>query len=129
MNALKRGLCLLGLFAGLVSGCASTDFFNLAFLQTSTPGGDRVIAGSLETVSESTKNRLSDLGMAATMTRQGEEVYIASATPSGAKFKFVLKREKGKDGEQTRVRIEWEGKSDEQAAFQLLSQLDVKSRR
>jgi hypothetical protein len=129
MNALKRGVCVLGLFVGLVSGCATTDFFNLSFLQTSTPGGDRVLVGSLETVSDSTQKTLSRLGMAANVSRQGEEVHIASATPSGAKFKFVLKREKGKDGEQTRVRIEWEGKSDEQTAFQVLSQLDLSNRR
>ena len=129
MNALKRGLCALGLCACLLSGCATTDFFNLSFLQTSTPGGDRVIVGSLETVSESTKASLSRLGMTANVSRQGEEIHIATATPSGAKFKFVLKRDKGKDGEQTRVRIEWEGRSDEQTAFQVLSQLDLGSRR
>ena len=66
------------------------------------------------------------------VTRNGEEVYIASTTPSGAKFKLVLTRATGKDvgpGEQTRVRVEWEGRSDEQTVFQLLSQLDIGSRR
>jgi hypothetical protein len=134
MSVRRHGLCALGLVVLLLGGCKSGDFdFSLGFLQsTGTPGGDRVVAGSLETVSQSTQDTLSRLGMAASVTKDGEGVYIASTTPSGAKFKLVLTRVKLKNvepSEQTRVRVEWEGRSDEQTVFQLLAGLDSTSRR
>jgi hypothetical protein len=111
------------------AGCTLTDFFGAAVFEGGKPGGDRIVAGSLETVTESTKNALSTLGMAAVVSRQGEAVQISSTTRGGAKFQLVLTREKTKDGEQTRVHIDWLSGSDEQTAFQVLSQVEVLSRR
>jgi hypothetical protein len=126
MSAVKQSLVALGIVALMLGGCASTDFFGLAFQQGNTPGGDRVLVGSVEHVAESTKATLSRFGMAAVETRDGQAVHIASATPSGAKFKLILTREKGKEGEHTRVHVEWEGRSDGEAVFALLAQLDAR---
>src|SRR5262249_60970160 len=105
----KRGVGALGLVCLLFAGCQMADVFSLSAVGVSTPGGDRVIAGSLETVSQSTQNSLSQLGLTAVVTKQGEAIHIASKTPAGAKFKLVLTREKTPEGEKTPVRIEWEG--------------------
>jgi len=88
-----------------------------------------VVAGSLEVVAQSAQASLTQMGLAATVNRQGEAVSIASKTAAGAKFTLVLTREKTKDGEQTRVRVEWDGASDEQMGFQLLAQLEALSKR
>jgi hypothetical protein len=125
----NRGVCAVGLLVLSLSGCTLTDCFSLAVFQGGKPGGDRIVAGSLETVAESTKNALTQLGMAAVVSRNGEAIQITSTTKGGAKFLLVLTREKTKDGEQTRVHIDWLSGSDEQTAFQILSQVDVQSRR
>src|SRR5262245_45709319 len=130
MSVRRRGLCALGLALLLLAGCKSTDFdFSLGFLQGGTPGGDRVLAGSLETVTQSAEGTLKRLGMEAVKTNVGEAVYLSATTPSGARFKLILTREKGKEGEQTRARVEWEGRSDEQALYNFLLRLDADNRR
>lgn len=70
--------------------------------------GDRVVAGSIESVSASTQNSLRELGLSVVVTSQGEDVRIASSTPEGTHFAFVLTREKSAAGERTRVHLEWE---------------------
>lgn len=125
MAAARRGLCAMGLLFVLCAGCKTFDL-NLQWLQTGpTPGGDRVVTGSVETVAQSTQATLSRLGLMATSTRKGDAIYIASSTTTGAKFSLVLTREKGLEGEKTRIHVEWENGRDEQVAFQLLSQLET----
>lgn len=129
MTWLKGFVCAAALTSVFFAGCASFDVAGLLSLQSQTAGRDRVIVGSLETVAQSAQTSLGQMGLAATVTRKGEAIYIDSKTPSGAKFTLVLTREKTKDGEQTRARIEWDGASDEQTGFQLLGQLEAIGRR
>jgi hypothetical protein len=94
MTTARHGLCALALVCLAFAGCKTFDF-NLQWFQTGpTPGGDRVITGSLESVALSTEGTLSRLGLVAKSTRKGEAIYIASSTITGAKFTLVLTREK-----------------------------------
>jgi hypothetical protein len=97
---------------------------NFFLLQSDSSGRERVIAGSLDAVAGSCQASLSQMGFSATVSRQGDTIRIASKTASGARFTLVLMREKGKDGEQTRLRIEWDGNSEDQVGFQLLAQVE-----
>jgi hypothetical protein len=125
----KGFVCAVGLLFLLGAGCASTDVAALFALQSQTAGRDRVVSGSLEVVAQSAQSTLQNMGLAATMSRKGEAIYLASKTGKGAKFTLVLTREQSKNGEQTRVHMEWDGPSDEQTGFQLLGQLETLSRR
>jgi hypothetical protein len=79
------------------------------------PQGDRVVAGSLEAVSQSTQDLLKALDVSATATQQGDDARIAGVTRTGAKFAFVLHRVKTSTGETTRVHIDWEKNDDAKA--------------
>lgn len=125
----KGFLCAGGLASVLVAGCASLDLVSVFSLQSQTSGRDRVVVGSLETVAQSAQTTLGQMGLAASVNRKGEAITIDSKTPAGAKFSLVLTREKTKDGEQTRARVEWDGASEDQTGFQLLAQLEAMGRR
>jgi hypothetical protein len=129
MTGWKGFVCATGLAFLLGAGCASTDLSAFFALQSQTAGRDRVVAGSAEVVAQSAQTTLKQMGLAATVSRKGEAFYIAGKTAKGAKFTLVLTREQSKNGEQTRVHVEWDGPSDEQAGFQLLGQLEALSRR
>ncbi|HXG12915.1 MAG TPA: hypothetical protein VNK04_24370 [Gemmataceae bacterium] len=127
MIAARGRICAVGLL--LIAGCAS-DYFKLAFFQMGGGGQEQVIAGSLESVSQSTQAALSRLGLSAVVTEQGEDVRIAATTPRGQRFTVVLTREKSIDAtERTRVRIEWEEGIDKELGLHILSQLVVASPR
>jgi hypothetical protein len=117
------GVLLLGL-----AGCQLTDFSVLAYLQGAGP--DRVVAGSLETVSASYQDSLRELGLFTRASRDGDTVRI-TATKNEAngqkRFTLVLTRHKTEQGEQTRVRIEWENGADAALEAHLLSRAEVKS--
>jgi hypothetical protein len=125
MTKARRGICAIGLVFLVFAGCKTFDMNLLWFQSGPTPGGDRVIAGSLESVAQSTQGTLSRLGLAVNSTRKGDAIYISSSTVTGAKFTLVLTREKSQEGERTRVHLDWENGRDEQVAFQLLSQLEA----
>ncbi len=119
------GAAVLGLM--LLAGCKSVDFSSFVSLQSTNEGRERVVTGSLETVAESARANLTQMGLAAVVNRDGETIRVASTTPTGSRFTLVFKREMGKDGEQTRARIEWDGQSDDAMGFQLLGQLTAVS--
>ena len=126
MIGARRGICALGLILFFLIGCTAPDSLNFLYLQNNPKAGDRVIAGSLDTVSHTLQASLSDLGMAAEVTKKGDDFFIASKTATGARFTLVLTKDKTKDREQTRVRIEWENGKDEQMGFQILSQVEAR---
>lgn len=123
------GWLCAGLFLCLsAAGCASADAFSLFFLQSTTTGRDRVVAGSVESVSRSTQAALTELGFTAIVSEQAGVVRITSSTRTGQKFALVLRREKKDPGEYTRVHLEWEGTGDDQAGFQIMSQVESQRR-
>jgi hypothetical protein len=123
MTMASRVICVIGLLVAGVAGCASLDISGLFSFESDSSGKDRVIAGSLESVAYSTQATLNQMGLATVVSRKAETVRISSRTSSGASFAMVLTREKTKDGEQTRVRIEWDGAADEPMAGQILAKL------
>jgi len=115
-----------------LAGCADTDVFSLNLFQAgAVPGanGDRVVAGSLESVSQSTQAGLRELGIAALATPEDQGVRILCTTRGGAHFFLVLTRVTNEQGESTRIRLQWDGKPDEQTGSQVLARLDAQSRK
>jgi hypothetical protein len=124
MTGARRRICALGLILFFLIGCTAPDSLSFLYLQNGSKGGDRVIAASVDTVSHSLQASLSDLGMVAEVSKKGDDILIASKTATGTRFTLVLTKDKTKDREQTRVRIEWENGKDEEMGFQILSQVE-----
>lgn len=123
MSKTKRAIRALGVALALTAGCTSADTLNFLFLQSSPKNGERVIAASVDSVAQSLQATLGQRGMDVTVNKKGDNVYVSSQTKNGIKFAFVLAREKTKDGEQTRLHIEWENGKDEEMGLQILAQL------
>jgi len=103
-----------------------TAFFAL---QSDAKGHDRMVAASVDSVSQSAQAALSNFGLMAKVTRQGETVRIASQTSQGSVFTLVLIREMVNGQEQTRARIEWADGKEDPFGPQLLGALDIVSKR
>ena len=127
MQGFRQVIGASGLFlvflAGCVGGGNGLPLSRLLIAENSD--GDRVLAGSLESVSRSTQASLSELGLLASTTRIGDTVRIDSKSRSGYHFTLVLTRAKSDAGQQTRVHIEWKDGKDEQEGFAILSQLET----
>ncbi|MBV9125529.1 MAG: hypothetical protein JO112_19445 [Planctomycetes bacterium] len=128
MARARWGIGVAGMILLAVGGCTVPDYFGLNFMQKTGPGGDRVVAGSVETVAQSTQSTLRSLGLSAVMTRDSGAIKISSQTALGDKFTLVLTSAKTSQGEQTRVRIQWDNRSDEQTGSQILGQVEIQSR-
>ena len=126
---MTRSFCAGAFALVLLAGCASVDLVSFFALQSDGNGRDRVFVGSLDAVAQSTQNTLSQMGLAATMSRKGDAIYIASKSSSGASFTLLLTKEKSNGAEQTRVHVEWDGKQDDQTGFQVLANLESLTRR
>jgi hypothetical protein len=129
MRKANWGTCVLGIALLVVGGCTIPDYFNLNFFQASNSSNDRVIFGSLESVSASTKDGLEKLGMSVKADKQGEDVRLAVRAKSGESFAVVLTRVQSDRGEQTRVRLESGTADHQQIVFNLLSQLELQKSR
>jgi hypothetical protein len=130
MRQASLGLCAVGGLLVVLAGCANNDFAGLFLLKSQGPGGDRVVAGSLETVAHSTQTSLRQLGLAAELSRQGEAFHVSSVTSGGARFALVLTRERSAQGtEQTRIRLEWLDNRDERGGAQILARIDAETKK
>ena len=98
-------------------------------MQGGGDGQDRLVAGSLEAVAQSTHNTLTQLGFAASRTQKGDAIYITSKTVAGASFTLVLTRVKTPEGEKTKVHLQWDGAKDDQTGLHILGQVEANSRR
>ncbi len=128
MFTASRGKCAVGVVLLVLMGCAGTDQFNLQFLQTSFMGGDRVVAASVESVSESTQAALGRLGMKVVVTPQGQDLRLKATTPAGDQFALVLMRVQTDQGERTRVRFEGTNSSHEKILLQIFAQAESASK-
>jgi hypothetical protein len=119
-------VCAAGVICLLFAGCDSLRDFNLtAAALLATEGNDRVVAGSLETVSGSTQEALRELGMFVSTTHEGEAIRIRATTKTGQHFSLVLTRKTSAQRELTSVRFEWENGRDEDTEMQILSQVET----
>lgn len=66
----------------------------------------------MESVALSAEDTLRERGLKAEVSENGEEVHIASRTPGGVSFTFVLTQVPGKAGEQTRIRLKLDKEGD-----------------
>jgi hypothetical protein len=126
--AMKRAS--LGVCACVVlwaTGCADSKVAGLFLAQGAGPGGDRVVVGSLDAVAGSTQTTLTNLGLHAISSREGDAIRITSTTKTGASFTLVLTREPTKQGEQTRIKLEWSNGRDEAAGVNILSEVTAKA--
>ena len=129
---MRRGICALCAALLLAAGCDLQGNFlvksPLACSSWGKPQGDRVVAASLESVSQSTQDSLKALGIETMSSQQGDDVRISGMTRTGSKFAFVLHRVKTSSGETTRVHIEWEKSEDAKAnptVVNVLADLEV----
>jgi hypothetical protein len=129
MRRLKGIACAAGLVVILQTGCASLDLAGFLALNSDANGHERVVAGSVEVVAQSTQNTLSQMGFTTSMNREGDTIRITSRTAAGKNFTVVLVRSTNQGVDQTRVRIEWDGQGDTQASLQLLTQIETATRR
>lgn len=129
MNQVRRGVWAVGTILILLAGCARSEFAALLSLESETSGRGRVISGSLETVARSTQATLMEMGLASSLNRRNGTIRIAGKTASGTPFTVVLTQEQADGEAKTRVRLEWDGASDDQLGFQLLGQLETQSRK
>jgi hypothetical protein len=123
------GTCVVGIAVLAVGGCTIPDYFNLNFFQTTSPGNDRVVYGSLERVSNSTKDGLEKMGMSVKADKQGADVRLAVRAKSGETFTLVFTRMQSDRGEQTRVRVENGTDAHQQIVFKMLSDIEVPTNR
>ena len=113
----------------LAAGCDSLHEFQFSAAALLAPANnDRVVAGSLDTVSASTQDALRSLGLTVTASHEGEAIRLRATAPAGQHFDLVLTRSTGEHGELTHVRFEWERDRDESVEMQILSQVEVRSR-
>jgi hypothetical protein len=125
MSRLRGIICAIALGCAGLAGCSSFDVTSLVTFKTDSLGRERVMQGSLEAVAESTQSTLTQMGFAANVNRKSETVRISSKTAAGAAFTFVLTRVKNEQGEQTRVRIEWDNARDDNLGLELLAKLET----
>ena len=129
MARASGGSCAIGIVLLLLAGCSVPEFFNAYFVQGTDGGGDRVVAGSVESVSQTTQGALRTLGMRADVMQDGTDVRIASKTSQGNGFVMVLSRVQNEKGESTKVHMEWEKNADQQTGGKIFTEIDAQSRR
>jgi len=125
---MKRTIVAIA-FCGLVwvaAGCSNLDVLGMLALRGTPDGNERVVAGSVNAVAETTKASLARLNLKADVTTDGQKMYVDTATRTGARFRFVLTREISPAGERTRIRVEWlDTRRDEEVTFNLLSTVEA----
>jgi hypothetical protein len=108
MLAPARRLLAAVVFLGFV-GCASVLRIGNTDVQVAVNFDDKTIKNSIEQVAQKLERSLRNEGLEVTVTPQGETIRVASSSRSGQKFVLVLTRVQGPQGEQTRIRTEWDG--------------------
>jgi hypothetical protein len=120
----------LGGWLLLAAGCSWAQVSGALSFQNNG-AGDRVIAGSPEAVAHSTTSSLTQLGMMASVTRQGEAIRIASCTPAGNRFTLVLTEDRSQSDapSKTRIRVEWENGREEHTSVQVFTEIEKQTRK
>jgi hypothetical protein len=103
-------VCVAALFLSTLSGCV-LDSTSLNVFAVSNDN-EKVISGSLESVTTSTTDHLRSMGVFVERKQEGETIRLSSCTKNGKRFTLVLISVKGSHGDQTRVRIEWIDEAD-----------------
>jgi hypothetical protein len=112
----------IGIALVILGGCTIPDQFRLNYFQSGGSARDQVVAGSLETVSTSTRSGLEQLGCKVDASPQGADLRLLVKTKLGEEFAVVFTRVTTEQGERTRVHVEANNSDHEKLVFNLLSQ-------
>jgi hypothetical protein len=114
---------LAGLLAG-ATGCW-TGGDGMAFLRFDMADKGRTYTahGSVSDVSFKAQTALQQAGLYLTVKRDGDNVMLKSTTASGRHFTLTLNGTKTAAGEQTQIRIDWDGEPDNVFWADFLSRL------
>ena len=124
---LMIGAACVALLQGV--GCENMDKIGAFFtVESESSPNDRVINAPLDQVSVKTQTTMSSLALASTLNRQGDEIRLSAKNSNGAKITVILTAVKGKDSEQTKAHIDWEGGRDDQTGFLILNSLQAVGR-
>jgi hypothetical protein len=123
------GLVLAALASWAGAGCAGLESFKLNYFQGGG-GQERVIVGSVNEVASQASGRMRELGVTTTTQPDAAGARIVCRGPQGEKFTLVLTSDSSRaaPGQQTRVRVEWDGAANNELGSQLLAALDVQTR-
>jgi hypothetical protein len=113
-----RGMVCVGVLLLAVGGCA-LKLGNTA-VEVGVKVNEQVINDALTVVAQRIEKEMRNQGLQVVVAPEGEAVRLTSTTKAGQKFVVVLSREKGLQGEQTRVHIDWEQATDKVLWLQLL---------
>jgi hypothetical protein len=105
------GMLCAAALVGIAAGCSANSFL-LSFI--GSDGKQQVVSGSVDQVSTNLQAALSNVGIVATLNKQGDDVRLAGVTKSGKRFALVLKQKKTMSGDSTIISLEWEKDADEQ---------------
>src|SRR5262245_59219345 len=103
MAAMKGIICAVAFIVVGLAGCQSNQLTGFFALQSDSNGRERVVAASVDSVTESARATLAGMGMDASVSSQGDTVRIASKTSRGTAFTLVLDRQKVNGMEHTRA--------------------------
>jgi hypothetical protein len=110
---MTRGMgivCAGALLVATAGGCSVGSFL----LNFTGPGGKpQVVAGSVGQVSTRLQVALGNVGILATLSRQGQDARLVGVTKSGKKFALILKQQQTEAGEKTAIFAEWQDEPDE----------------
>ena len=124
---MNRAIAALLLCGCVAAGCNSLSGVGMLALKGTPDGNERVVAGSLDAVADTTTKALARVSLKANVSsRDAQKVVIDTATQTGARFRFVLTRETTSAGERTRVRVEWiDSNRNEEVTFRLLTNVEA----
>ena len=95
----------------VAAGCSAASFF---LSDIGSGGKQQVVSGSVDDVSAHLQAALSNVGIIAAATPDGDDLRLAGVTKGGKRFVLLLKRQKTSRGESTVISIDWEKDADEQ---------------
>src|SRR5262249_28654787 len=116
------GLLLAAAAAALPgAGCAALENFT-GYFEASSARRARVFGGSVDTVAGRVSAHMRDLGFVTELQKDPKTQAVRIlCTNAGTRFALVLTRELKEVGEQTRLKIEWDGPADEQTGGKVLA--------
>src|SRR5437879_6448318 len=107
----RWGTVCTGAILVFLAGCAfkygNTD------VQVGVNVKEQVVQDSVAQVSQKIEQEMRRLGLQVVVAPEGEAVRLASTTKTGQKFTVVCSRVASPQGEQTKVRIDWDQAPDE----------------
>jgi len=108
---MSRLVWIVGVAAALMAaGCLTGSFLGRS---QGVVSGPRVVAGSVNAVSQAIQQGLCEVGIAAVEKRDHEDVLLVGVTGTGKVFCVRLRAQKAQESARTAVSIQWDREADE----------------